>query len=94
MEQSIEYSARASLVAIGMHFQRLGVWAVIGEHVHIRQKVLRHKPLDKLLDCLLNILAGGQGLVETNHPRAAGSCACSWPLGAAPVRSSRRSVTR
>ena len=66
MEQSIEYSARASLVAIGMHFQRLGVWAVVGEHVHIRQKVLRHKPLDKLLDCLLNILAGGQGLVETN----------------------------
>jgi hypothetical protein len=66
MEQSIEYSARASLVAVGLHFQRMGVWSVITAHVHIRQKVLCHKPLDKLLDCLLNILAGGQGLVETN----------------------------
>lgn len=66
MELSVEYSARASLVAVGMHFQRMGVWSVIGEHVHIRQKVLRHTPLEKLLDCLLNILAGGQGLVETN----------------------------
>lgn len=66
MEQSVEYSARASLVAVGMRFRQMGVWSVIGEHVHIRQKVLRHTPLEKLLDCLLNILAGGQGLVETN----------------------------
>ena len=66
MQQSIEYSPRASLVAIGMLFQRMGVWSVISEQVHIRQKMLRHKPLEKLLDCLLNILAGGQGLVETN----------------------------
>jgi hypothetical protein len=66
MELSVEYSARASLVAVGMHFQHMGVWSVIGEHVHIRQKVLRHTPLEKLLDCLLNMLAGGQGLVETN----------------------------
>lgn len=66
MEPMIEFSARASLVAVGLHFQRMGIWSVVGEHVHIRQKVLRYTPLDKLLDCLLNILAGGHGLVEIN----------------------------
>src|SRR5208337_503372 len=36
------------------------------QSVHIKQKVLRHTPTDKLKDCLINILAGGSGLVETN----------------------------
>ena len=28
MEKSVEYSARASLVAVGMHFEPMGVWSV------------------------------------------------------------------
>jgi hypothetical protein len=28
-------------------------------YVQIKQKVLRHTPLEKLKDCLINILAGG-----------------------------------
>lgn len=66
MEQQIEYSARASLVAIGHHFQELGLWEIVKAHVKIKQKVRQHEPLDKLLDCLINILAGGGGVVEVN----------------------------
>jgi len=66
MDEQIEFSARASLVVLGLHMQRMGLWAVIAEHVAIKQKVLRHTPLDKLLDCFITILAGGVGLVELN----------------------------
>jgi hypothetical protein len=65
-QQEIRFSARASLVAIGMQFCQLNIWATVGEHVKIKQKVLKHTPLDKLLDCFINILAGGTGLVEIN----------------------------
>ncbi len=66
MDQPIEFSSRASLVAVGLHFQQLNLWSIIGEQVHIKQKVLHYTPLDKLLDCFINILAGGTGLVEVN----------------------------
>jgi hypothetical protein len=44
----------------------MAIWPVVMAHVAIRQKVRQHRPLDKLLDCLINILAGGSGLVEIN----------------------------
>ena len=66
MDEQIEFSARASLVALGLRMQRMDLWAVISKHVAIKQKVLRHTPLDKLLDCFITILAGGVGLVEVN----------------------------
>jgi DDE family transposase len=66
MDEQIEFSARASLVALGLRMQQLGLWTVICQHVTIKQKVLKHTPLDKLLDCFINILAGGSGLVEVN----------------------------
>jgi hypothetical protein len=61
------------------------IWSLVSGHVHIRQKVLKHTPLDKLLDSLINILAGGTGLVETNTlvrpdcavQRAFGRLACA-----------------
>jgi hypothetical protein len=61
-----DISPRASLVATGWRFQQMGIWSVVEESVHIKQKVLHHTPSDKLKDCLINILAGGTGLVETN----------------------------
>jgi hypothetical protein len=61
-----DISPRASLAVIGQRFQQMDVWSVVKQCVHIQQKVLRHKPSDKLKDCLINILAGGHGLVETN----------------------------
>jgi hypothetical protein len=66
MDESLEFSARASLVMLGLRFQSLGVWSTIAEHVKIKQKVRQHTPIDKLLDCFINILAGGSGLVEIN----------------------------
>jgi Transposase DDE domain group 1 len=66
MDEQIEFSSRASLVALGLHMQQLGLWTVISQHVTIKQKVLKHTPLDKLLDCFINILAGGIGVVEVN----------------------------
>lgn len=60
-------SSRASLVAVGLLTQRMGLWKSIGKHVQIRQKVIKHTPLDKLLDAFINVLAGGHGLVEVNR---------------------------
>jgi hypothetical protein len=40
---------------------------VLERHVRIRQKVLKYRPVDKLQDCFINMLAGGAGVVETNH---------------------------
>lgn len=66
MDESVEFSARASLVALGVHFQQLGIWSVMEAQVKIKQKIRQHRPLDKLLDCFINILAGGVGVVEIN----------------------------
>jgi Transposase DDE domain group 1 len=61
-----EISPRASLVVIGQRFQQMGIWTMVEKNIAIKQKVLLHTPLDKLKDCLINILAGGTGVVETN----------------------------
>jgi Transposase DDE domain group 1 len=65
-EQNAEFSARASLVAFGVRFQRMGIWAEVSARVKIKQKERDHTPPEKLLDCLITILAGGAGVVETN----------------------------
>ena len=64
MDKCTRFSARASLAAVGRWMRRKGIWETVEEHVHIKQKVIRHEPLDKLLDAFINILAGGHGLVE------------------------------
>jgi hypothetical protein len=66
MDECNEFSARASLVALGFKFQHLQLWLPICNHVTIKQKVRQHTPLEKLLDCFINILAGGTGVVEVN----------------------------
>lgn len=66
MTESIHYTPSASLAALGLQFQHLDIWSVVARHVHIKQKVRTHTPLEKLQDCFVNILAGGHGLVEIN----------------------------
>jgi hypothetical protein len=66
MSQDVEFTARASLAMVGARFQRWGIWSIVTQHVKIKQKVLKYMPEDKLLDCLLNILCGGNGVVEVN----------------------------
>ena len=65
-DYSKRHSKRASLAAIGIQMRKWKIWETVGKHVRIRQKVIRHTPLEKLLDAFINILAGGRGLVETN----------------------------
>jgi hypothetical protein len=60
------FSARASLMVVGVRMRALGMWKVVEEHVAIKQKVVRYRPLDKLLDALIMMLAGGRGIVEVN----------------------------
>ena len=57
-----------------------GFGETVGTHVRIKQKVIRHTPLDKLLDAFINILAGGEGLVETRQECESrpGIAACVW----------------
>lgn len=66
MSNQVEYSSQASLVSLGERFQQMGIWAVIEETVTIKQKTHTHRPSEKLLDCFINMLAGGIGLVEVN----------------------------
>jgi len=66
MKKYTGFSARASLAVIGLWMAQHGVWASIEEQVQIKQKTLRHRPLDKVKDAFINILAGGQGLAEVN----------------------------
>lgn len=64
MTNYTRFSSCASLAVIGTLMRRMGLWQVIEQHVQIRQKVIDHRPIDKLLDAFINILAGGHGVVE------------------------------
>lgn len=63
---SCHFTSRAGLVALGHKVRMLGIFKPVEERVKIRQKVIHHTPAQKLLDCLINALAGGRGLVEAN----------------------------
>jgi len=85
MSKYTKYSGRASLAGVGQWMRAQGIWAVIEQQVEIKQKVIKHQPLDKLLDALINILAGGHGVCEVNTrvrpdvglQRAFGRAACA-----------------
>ena len=66
MTNYTRFSGRASLVVIGKLMRNMGLWQVIEQYVHIRQKMIKYRPIDKLLDAFINIVAGGHGLVEIN----------------------------
>lgn len=66
MDKSIRFSPRASLAGVGQRMRQWKIWETVEHHVRIVQKVVEHSPLEKLLDAFINILAGGQGLVEVN----------------------------
>ncbi len=63
---SEHFSPRASLCALASKIKSLKLFDTIGQHVHIHQKTVKHKPIDKLLDAFIAILAGAHGLVEIN----------------------------
>jgi hypothetical protein len=53
-------------MVVGLRMRAMGIWQVVEKHVQIKQKVLRYRPIEKLLDGFIMILAGGRGITEVN----------------------------
>lgn len=66
MGKCTRFSARASLMVVGLRMRAMGIWQVVEKHVQIKQKVLRYRPIEKVLDGFIMILAGGRGITEVN----------------------------
>ena len=60
------YTPRASLAAIGLKIRSLKLFDTMAEQVHIRQKRIKHTPIEKLTDAFIAILSGAHGLCEVN----------------------------
>lgn len=60
------YSPRATLCAIGIKLRSLKLFDTIADHVRIKQKTIKHTPVEKLTDAFIAILAGAHGLAEIN----------------------------
>ncbi|SRR6266568_556465 len=59
-------SARASLCALGEYLRRRCFFAPLQEQVKIAQKVVKYRPIDKLLDGLLGMLCGAKTIAHSN----------------------------
>jgi hypothetical protein len=60
------YTPRATLCAIGIKLSALKFFDTIADHVKIKQKTIKHTPVEKLTDAFIAILAGAHGLAEIN----------------------------
>jgi hypothetical protein len=60
------YTPHATLAAIGIKIHSLKLFDTIKEHVFIKQKTIKHTPIEKLNDAFIAILAGAHGLCEIN----------------------------
>lgn len=60
------YTSHATLAAIGLKVSSLKLFDIVKEHVFIKQKTIRHSPVEKLNDAFIAILAGAHGLCEIN----------------------------
>lgn len=66
-QKTIEnFSPHASLCALAPKIVSLKLFETISEHLFIKQKTIKHKPIDKLKDAFISIPAGAHGLVEIN----------------------------
>jgi len=65
-ETTQHYTPHATLAALGIKIRSLKLFDTIREHVHIKQKTIRHTPVEKLNDAFIAILAGAHGLCEIN----------------------------
>ena len=67
MRKYTGFSGHASLATVGIWMEEHRIWKQIEECVQIRQKVIQHRPSDKLKDLLVNILAGGDAVADINN---------------------------
>ena len=61
-----QFTARATLVAIGAKVRAEGLLRPVARTVKIAQKTVKYTPAEKLLDAYINILAGAHAMVEIN----------------------------
>jgi Transposase DDE domain group 1 len=59
-------TGRASLCALGEYLRRHCFFAPVREQVRIPQKMVRYRPVDKLLDGLLGILCGAKPISQSH----------------------------
>src|SRR5262249_33724914 len=59
-------TGRASLCALGEYLKRQCFFAPLREQVEVPQKMVRYRPIDKLLDGLLGILCGAKTISQSN----------------------------
>src|SRR6202165_5880517 len=64
--QTHHFTGCASLAAIGVKLSQLNLFGPIRTNVQIKQKTIKHTPVDKLYDAFISLLAGAHGLVEIN----------------------------
>ncbi len=64
--QTQHFTGCASLAAIGVKLSQLKLFDPIRTRVQIKQKTIKHTPIDKLSDAFISLLAGAHGLVEIN----------------------------
>jgi hypothetical protein len=86
-------TARASLCALGEYLRRRCFCAPFHEQVKIAQKVVKYRPIEKLLDGLVGMLCGAKRIAQSNvtikvHRPSNG------PLGARGVPTNPRSHAR
>jgi hypothetical protein len=65
-ENQYVYTSVLPLTAIGVKIRKMKLFAPIEREVKIPQKIVKHRPVDKLKDGYIAILAGAQGMVEVN----------------------------
>jgi hypothetical protein len=66
MTPTQHFSPRATLAAFGLRVRSLKFFETIATHVRIKQKTVRHTPMEKLTDAFIAILSGAHGLCEIN----------------------------
>ncbi len=65
-ENQYAYTSVLPLAAIGVQTRKMKLFEPIERVVKIPQKIVKHRPVDKLKDGYIAILAGAQGMVEVN----------------------------
>jgi hypothetical protein len=56
----------AGFAPLGAWMKKEGIWEAVAEDVHIRQKTVKHSPIEKLQDVFIHILTGEQRMVTMN----------------------------
>jgi hypothetical protein len=60
------FTPAASLAALGITLQQIKLFEPIQRLVHVAQKTVKYRPVDKLYDSFIAMLAGAHGVVEIN----------------------------